>query len=412
MAHRTLRRNAAPLALAAAVVFSSAARAADDLFAVRAVGTGGTTVRVTGSSLIDLVNNLVKSEDEFRQLEDAGFSGSLTYAGIPNAIRIARNAAKTQATLRVPSIGLTKSFSAANEDDLNDAIEEYIKKEGADRWGQFLRQVNEQTTVGVTDGNPLATTALLSDSTYQRFGLRPSPIGMGDVVGLANGGEFRIDLAGGQASGDDVGDGPFVAGTISTTFRFADWISLSLASPFAWRQVDGADVFHVGGEVALPITLVPGAGERYVRWTVTPAFITGGGGSYDLAAGGLMYGGSVTSSLTLSPGGGLAVTLANQLAAYEGIGIDIEEFKYDTDVSQQVLKNGVQVSYAFGRAFVDAGVTYTNFLRDAAVDGWITPTAGVGLRFGDAGALRLGYSGDFGDGFSTNGGTAQVVFAW
>ncbi|HLL88382.1 MAG TPA: hypothetical protein VK324_03680, partial [Tepidisphaeraceae bacterium] len=130
------------------------------------------------------------------------------------------------------------------------------------------------------------------------------------------------------------------------------------------------------------------------------------------AAGGLMYGGSLTSSLALVPGGGFAVTIANQVAAYEGIGIDIDDFRYDTDVSQQVLKNGVQLSYAFGRAFVDGGVTYTNFLQDAAVDAYVTPTVGLGLTFADAGALRIGYSGDFADEFTSHGGTAQIVFAW
>ena len=72
----------------------------------------------------------------------------------------------------------------------------------------------------------------------------------------------------------------------------------------------------------------------------------------------------------------------------------------------------MQLSYQFGQAFVDAGVTYTSFLQDAAVDNYLTPTAGLGLRFGDAGAFRVGYTGDFADGYTSHGGTAQIVFAW
>ncbi|HLL90446.1 MAG TPA: hypothetical protein VK324_14195, partial [Tepidisphaeraceae bacterium] len=225
MPHRPSRSAAAFVIVSA--LAATASPAADELFGVTAVGTNGETVRVTGSSLVDLVEDLVESEDQFRQLEDAGFTGNLTYAGIRNAVQVSRNAEKTRATLRVPSIGLTKTFTGTNEDELDDEIEDYILREGASEWGQFLAQVNRRTTVGVTDGNPLATTAVLSDSTYARFGLRPSPIGAGNVVRLSNGGEFRVDLAGGQATADAGGDGTFAAVTLSTMFRFTDWLGLS-----------------------------------------------------------------------------------------------------------------------------------------------------------------------------------------
>jgi hypothetical protein len=391
-------------------VTSQVARARD-LFDVSATSTSGppASAQASGSSLVDLIENLVDSQEEFAALQDQGFAASLDYAGVADAVQVTRNAAGTEATVTIPSTGLQKTFTGADEDDLEQQIEDYIKKDGASEWGRFLREINQRTYVGVADGNPQATTALAAFGTYRRFGLGSTPLVGGNTISLGSGAELRFDIDGGVNSTDS-GDGFFAAGTLSTRFRFGERVALSVATPLAYRQVEEASIFHGGLELGLPITLLTGEGVP-VRWTITPAGVVYVGGSYDLAAGGVVAGGSITSSLSfLFDGPGIVVTVANQYGTYQGVPIDIQEFKFDTDVDQQILKNGVMVTKRFGAGFVDAGVTYTSFLEDAAIDGYWSPTIGAGLNFGDASGVRIAYSGDLADGYTTHGGSLQLWF--
>ena len=99
--------------------------------------------------------------------------------------------------------------------------------------------------------------------------------------------------------------------------------------------------------------------------------------------------------------------LGNQISFYEGFPIDVGEFDFETDLSQQVLKNGLRVAYEVNSALqIDVGVTYTNFLNEAAVDSYLTPSAGVLFRMGENSGIRLGYRGDFGTDYTAHGGGA------
>ena len=65
-----------------------------------------------------------------------------------------------------------------------------------------------------------------------------------------------------------------------------------------------------------------------------------------------------------------------------------------------------------GWGYVDASVAYTNFLQDAAVDGYWTPSVGFGFKFNDASGLRIAYEGDFANNYTSNGGTIQLYFGY
>jgi hypothetical protein len=107
----------------------------------------------------------------------------------------------------------------------------------------------------------------------------------------------------------------------------------------------------------------------------------------------------------------LRFTMANQISFFEGFPIDVGEYDFETDLSQQVLKNGLKLTYAVNRDFLlDAGLTYTNFLSDAAVENYLTPSAGMVFRFGETGGLRVAYRGDFGDGYAAHGGGVMLFF--
>lgn len=399
-------------AVACLLVGVGAARAGD-LFTVNAQTTSGTptSLTVSGKNLSDLVTNLVQGQNQFASLSGQNSTATLDYAGIKNAITINKNAANTAATVSIPSIGLTKSFTAANADDLKNQIINYVKQNGASEYGQFLRVVNASTAVGVTDGNPLAATAMLSNHQYFTFGLQqsPWPTTSPEKLDAASTSNLRFDASGGIVR-EAGGNGYFASGSFDTAIRFANPVALVVSTPFLYRNFQGSNTYEVGGEVALPIGIIPTKGSGSLSWTLTPAGMVGAAGSVELAAGGTFAGGSLTSSLSYQLGA-TTFTLANHYSYFRGYPIAIGDYHFDTDLEQQVLKNGLKVTQSFGDVlYVDASITHTDLLNRAAIRRWWTPGAGIGVRFGPHAGLRLGYTGDFASGYTSHGANAQLYF--
>ena len=403
------------LALAAfAFVAFHAARfvSAAEPFSLTASG-GGTTITATGDNLVDLAGNLIDAEDQFTALANQDATGSLRYGGLNNAVLFTRNAAGTNATLTIPSTGFSRTFTAANEDDLEDEIRDFFESEGADAYADFLAEINKQTSLGVNDGNPLSTTALIADTGFYRFGFitrRP-----GDPsIPLPTG--FDLRFAGGVSDADagvDDGDelsGSFASLELGTSFRFGDRVALTWANAFRYRDIEGAAIYQYGSTLALPIALAPG-NDGGLSWRITPAFVGGFGGSWDLAAGGSRVGGQITNSISIHAGG-WTVTVGNQIGFYEGVPIDISDFRFETETSQVIVKNGLQVVRDLGNgAFFDIGLAYTNLLDDAFVEDYLSPTAGIGFRLGGS-VLRLGYQGDIADEFTAHAANASLIFSY
>ena len=386
---------------------------ADDPFVLTAETTTGdpSAVTASGSSLPDLVDDLIGREDEFGAFEGEAFTASLDYGRIREAIRFQQNAAGTSATVTIPSTGFSRTFTGSNEREVRDEIRDFLLKQGAKEYARFLRTVNEQSLIGVADGNPLAATALLSNASFFKFGLQRSPYDAGGTVYAApDGGGLRFDLGGGFANSDD-GDGFFVSAALSSVTRFNRHVGLSFSSPFTYRKVEDAEVFLGGFEAALPVVLAAPRTGRGATWQLTPSFLSGAAGSLDLAAGGTFLGGGLTSSLAVPFGESGTVTVGNGIYFFEGYPIDVGEYEFDTELSQQIVKNGVKFTQALGRAFfADASVTHTAFLQDAALDSYLTPGAAIGLRFNRTSGVRVAYQGDHGDGFSSHGGTVTLFF--
>lgn len=351
-----------PLSAALFALLLPALARADDLFQLTARSAAGNQqATASGSSVLDLASDLIKAQSEFEPLDNQAFNATLRYGRIRDAIQFQRNAAGTSATLSIPSTGFSRTFTGATERQVLDKVEDFLLKQGAREYAKFLRGVNERSLLGVADGNPLAATALLAEASFSKFGIQRTPF---DTGGLADatpaGGGLRFDFGGGVADTDD-GDGYYLSGALSGMLRFNDHVGLSLASPFTYRDVEGAQIFHGGFEAAVPILLTAPQFGRGLTWQLTPAFLAGASGSEDLAAGGTFLGGGITSCLVVPFGQSTAITIGNGIYFFEGFPIHVGEYEFDTDLSQQVLKNGIKLtqSLAGGGAFVDVGVTYT-----------------------------------------------------
>ena len=398
-------------ALLLALLATAFAHAAEP-FSLTASG-GGTTITATGDNVVDLAGNLIDAEKQFAALENENVTGSLRYGGLNNAVLFTRNAAGTNATLTIPSTGFSRTFSAANEDELEDEIRDFFEQEGAAAYADFLAEINKQTSLGVNDGNPLATTALLADMGFYRFGFITRRPGA-ESIPLPGGLDVR--LSGGVSDADAGNDddeelsGAFASLGLGASLRFGDRIALTWANNFRYREVEGAAIYQYGSNLALPIALIPG-NEGGLSWRIAPAFVGGFGGSWDLAAGGLLVGGQITNSVSLH-GGGWTLTMGNQIGFYEGVPIEFSDFRFETETSQVVVKNGLQLVRDLGDgAFVDAGLVYTNLLDDAFVEDYVSPSVGVGFRLGGS-VLRIGYQGDIADNFTAHGANASLVFSY
>jgi len=387
---------------------------ADDLFNLSAVSSS-TATSAGGSSVIGLVNDLVNTQDKFSSLSNQTFNSKLTYAGLKDAIQLNQSFdgnGNRVINLKVPSTGLNKTFSSANG-DLQKQVEDFLKKDGLAALSDFQATVSRETVAGVMDGNPLALDALLTDTGFYQFGMQREPylmhgepfdgreMGFGETRFYAQGGIVR---AGGQ-------DGYFADASIGSVAHFGDRVSLAFTAPFRWTQLHGADIFMGGLVVGLPITLLPGGYSNSVTWQITPAAHGGAVGSADFASGGLIYGGQVVSSLSYTFRG-LTFTLANQAAYYRGANISVGDYDFDTQLDQWMFKNGIQVSKAWNYFFIDAGAAWTNYLHDTYVDGYLSPTFGLGWRFGRgrASGFRVGYTGNFGEHYNTNAVNLLLFF--
>jgi hypothetical protein len=384
-----------------------------DLFVVNAQTTSGTpaSLTVTGHNLSDLVTNLVQSRKQFAALNGRDASATLQYGGIRNAITITKNAASTAATVTIPSIGLTKTFGAASADDLKNQIIDYVRQNGASDYGRFLRVVNQSTVVGVADGNPLAATSMLAGHQYFTFGLQPAPwpVASPQALDTNSAANVRFDASAGAVR-EGGGNGYFASGAFDVAVRFAAPVNLVFSTPFLYRNFEGSNTYEVGEEVALPIGIIPPKGSDSLSWTLTPAGMAGAAGSLELAAGGTFAGGGITSSLSYQIGS-LTFTLADHYSYFRGYPIHVGDYSFETDLEQQILKNGLKITQSFGDAlFLDASITHTDLLNRADVRRWWTPGAGIGVRFDPHAGIRVGYSGDFARGYTSNGGNVQVYF--
>jgi hypothetical protein len=384
------------------------------LFDITATGASS-SASASGSNVVNLVTDLTNNNQQFATLSGQNYNASLNYAGIPNAVHVTQTVSTggvQTVTVSIPSVGATKTFSSANG-SIGSQVRDYLRKDGLADLSAFQAVVSRTSPAGVVDGNPLALTALLTDAGYQQFAQRRGAAQMtgGQIAVTSDGNGESWFTANGGALDAGGFSGSFADFTIASEYHFNNYIALATSAPFRWETIQGSDVYMGGFLLALPIAIIPGRGGTGLSWQITPVADAGAVGSVDFASGGIVYGGQVHSALSYGFGN-LTVTIADSGGYYHGADISTNGYDFSTHLNQWVLKNGVQITRTWSNFFVDAGASWTNFLRNTYVDGYLSPELGVGIRFGRNGrsGLRVGYLGNFGNGYSTNGGNIQLYF--
>ncbi|MFI5216625.1 MAG: hypothetical protein ACHQ3O_08770 [Candidatus Limnocylindria bacterium] len=375
------------------------------------------------SLAISASSNDFKSLGQDFLLQEGDFSGligqsaytaTLRYLEMDSALVLAVTGFGSDATLTIPSTGLVVAFNAVSPDDLENQIEDYLQDTGAKEWARFLEQTNAHSKLALLDGNPRATTALLSSGAFRRFGLGASRSRLGyreEEVGRWGAFQLRAEGGGGVVDVDHFDDLYTAEGSLTLAGHFGRYVGLSLAMMGGYRSYQTADSWDAGIELGLPITILRPDEGSSLYWAITPFVQSAAAASIDLAAGGLLLGGGGVNTLALELGI-FELTLANQLAYYGGLPIDeIQGYDFDTQLDQLILKNGLKAGVHLGIFYLDAGSAFTNFLTsDAAVDFYATPFVGVGLALGRWANLRVGYEADLGSGYTAQSGTLKLDF--
>ena len=194
----------------------------------------------------------------------------------------------------------------------------------------------------MTDGNPLAATAVFANDAFTQFGLVPNV----SQAPIASVGRATIGLQGGGGaySAKDA-NGSFADIDLNVGVRLIDQVALAVSIPFEYRTVGGTSSWIMGLNIGVPVTIIShDSGSDGFGWQVTPWASIGGGVNTALLSGGGVYGGGGTSSLAYQMGP-LTFTLADQIGYDSGFGFQLYNIDFNTPVNQWILKNGVRVDY-------------------------------------------------------------------
>ena len=380
---------------------------ASDMFIMRSAAS---------SDLISLVDKLIKNSAEFSVFAgEPSVTAQLTYQGVANALQFNLNntgvagPAQYQARLTSQvSRSLNEQFHGATQDELFNNVKAWLKRDGAQAYTQLLKDLNAQSKVSPTDGNPGAVTAR---SSFQNFTEYSST-----MTETREEKEQPKDLAGRAGFGlvADVGvfDSKGIKGTayslpLFAKFRLSERVGLNFNIPLSYTEIESAKVFGVGLAIGLPIKIILKKRDNPWFWQVTPF---GGGnavGSKEIVTGGLIINGGI-GSVVAYDFGNFELSMGNQFGQYESVALEFDGVKVDPGVAQKIVKNGLKVGIPFAKRWVfEAYAVHTKFLEAAGVDQYITTGGEIGYRFlgkPDAvkkknGYMKLGLYTDIGNGY-------------
>lgn len=347
------------------------------------------------SSLPDEVSSLVEGSGAFSNLANRSFQVGLKYGSVENALSfvIQQIPGGWQAQLLSPfdhSI-VNQNFSAATRAELETQIEEYLEKSGMQDLARFLAAMNKRTIAGSLDGNPVAATSFAANAYFGEYGLRStstaeeiedeavegsSPVGFSMT---ADAGRFESQ----GLSGETYSWTPVIPVALGKARR----VRLELSLPMNWTILEGADQFRAGGQVAVAMLIKKRAKDQPWLWQVTPHVGTMVSASFDLISGGLLMSGGGTSYVSYR-WNQWEFSMGNHFSMHEGMALDVGDYHFDPDVSQQIVKNGLKIGRSLGkRWYAEAYVVDTEFLQDAFISRYLTFGGGVGYR----GPKRKGY---------------------
>lgn len=346
---------------------------AKDLFVVEAVGV--TNLTISGSRLPALIEDAVAARGAFVSLGDSDATVTLNYAGVANAIRVdivtpPGGFGTYTATITLP--GFTRTFTGTTKADLRGQISEFLRIDSSGRGDllKALKKIYASTPITITDGTPQSSTALLANRAFDEFGLRHARTnderGALDRGGTLDANAFGVEVDYGQF--ETAGGFRGSTYTVAPTLRLGDRFGFVFSLPVRYLDIEGSSSFETGLLMGVPLQFVSEDKDSHFFWQVTPYVHAALAGSFDILQASIDIGGGFTNRFGYNFGF-CTVQVANQIGYFDGIDID----RYDIGVENQILKNGIQLSFPIsGGWLIETRAVRTDFLQDAAVPVYYT----------------------------------------
>lgn len=379
---------------------------ASDSIGVIVISTANQQFEFGGNNVSDVVTEVTERQGELSSLTGQAFTASLNYLGVAGSIVIDFSADGRSATLTIPSTGFTQDFSAASESKLNDELQDFLQKDGSAQLAEMRRQVNKESPVGITDGNPNSTTSLLASDFYEAMGLNLARNFPGAQTEAKNGFSF---IASGSRFEAGSFNGWSTGGRVEYRHRFNPKLELVTIMPFSYYQIETSEIFGIGGGIGLPVAIIGKLNKRETRLTLAP-FV---GGMFrwseDLAGGGALVSFGVNTTLAVPVDESWMITGLFQISDYRGVPFDVDGYELDNVVDQQIVKVGAQVIYDFNDwLLAELNLTGNRYLRTAAVQDWGSIGTGITVKLGQQWFVRCMYELNKGQDFLANTGSARI----
>ncbi len=194
---------------------------------------------------------------------------------------------------------------------------------------------------------------------------------------------------------------------LATSFDITDRVGLNLGLPLIYSEIGDATAYGVGVSVGLPVKVFQPKEQKGLFWQLTPTFGGTGVTSKELETGGVIVNGGI-SSLASYDFGPVAISVGNHISSYESTDTKFGGYRYETGISQRVVKNGLKVDVPIGQRWVVDVYTVHNKLSGSEVlDSYMTYGADLAFRVigdqkkakGGIGQLSVGFRTDQGTGY-------------
>ena len=416
----------------AAVLAAATAATADDLFQVTAGG-----VSVSANSLPDLLTNMADTTGDFSSLDGTAFDGSITYAGVSNAIAVTFDpdgggfgvATITITSLLGTNVASIPVFSEANG-NLGSQLEDFFLKDAPTTISEFQRAIAAQTPTGIVSGNPMSAAARMMNYRKHRFGINtiryrseaPSETATrraqrlimslddGDAVVAAGqaptssllGSGFSLTTSGTKAS---AGNFNGFGATLEPSFAidFGGTAALVIGMPLGYTSWEGSHGGTAGLQFDVPIQLLHHKGDSEaegfspdVRWSIIPGGGTLGAFSFDLAQGGLFWNAGATTVVEIYDET-MSIAVMGGFMHLSSIQLDYDDYVFDYGTDEDMMQVGFRMARKIGgNVSFYGGTMYSKFINvDAYIDDWFSPNLGFSWSLDNGGLLSLGFEGDF-----------------
>lgn len=242
-----MKNNLCVIVLSAVLsLLASALRAAEPIrIAIESTAGVPQSFLVGGNNVESVIAQVVERQGELAALAGQPFTANVNYLGVPNSAILSISADGRSATLTIPSANYTQDFSASNPDQLNKDIQKFLKKDGSSQLAEMRRQVNKESPVGITDGNPNSTTAMFAENFFDALGLNPGRQ-FGDEAESARQTRMSWVSVGGAFNADEF-HGWRVSSRLQVDHRVNRRVSLVAFMPVNYVSLEGSQVYGVGG---------------------------------------------------------------------------------------------------------------------------------------------------------------------